>query len=364
MTITQTITALPAAPSRSDPANFNTRADALLGALPGMVTELNTANGQLNSTADDVAQDAADAQNAADTAAASANFAGRWADLTGAVTVPTSVHHNGRYWQLLEDLADVTAAEPGVSDAWAMVYRRDFYKHNLKVKTNATNPTYQADIDADELVLSANSGHRYLAADVDLTVDITASGAGGLDTGSEAVSTLYYLWVIYNGTTVTGLISTSSSAPTLPSGYIYKRLVGEVYNDASGNFVGFARVNDEVWFEDPQTVYTSTTLSNAMTQKNLPSSVPAGCSLLHLVSSTSQYDYGNYQIFSPDGSNHKKGVDNHSSNSHGGNDDTAGFNKSSFDLRINGANYIYAAIDYNASYAYQNLHVWGYTLER
>ena len=42
MTITQTITALPTAPDRSDSSTFSDRADAFLASLPGMVTEENT----------------------------------------------------------------------------------------------------------------------------------------------------------------------------------------------------------------------------------------------------------------------------------------------------------------------------------
>lgn len=38
-----TITPLPVAPSRQDPANFSVRADALVAALPALVTETNTA---------------------------------------------------------------------------------------------------------------------------------------------------------------------------------------------------------------------------------------------------------------------------------------------------------------------------------
>ena len=43
------------------------------------------------------------------------------------------------------------------------------------------------------------------------------------------------MWVIYNGTTVAGLLSTSASAPTLPSGYTYKARVGWVRTDGSSN---------------------------------------------------------------------------------------------------------------------------------
>ena len=71
MSISQTITALPTPPSRSDPTNFDTRADAFLGALPTLATEVNTWAGQANSTASTVSSDKSSAQAAAAAAAAS-----------------------------------------------------------------------------------------------------------------------------------------------------------------------------------------------------------------------------------------------------------------------------------------------------
>jgi len=71
-----------------------------------------------------------------------------------------------------------------------------------------------------------------------LTVDLNASGANGLDTGTKSTYTWYYLWVIYNPSTATyaGLYSTSYTSPTMPSGYTKKRYVGSVYNGSSGSF--------------------------------------------------------------------------------------------------------------------------------
>jgi voltage-gated potassium channel Kch len=61
-----------------------------------------------------------------------------------------------------------------------------------------------------------------------LTVDLTASGAGGLDTGSVTAGNGYHLWLIYNPTsnTLAALASASSTAPTLPSGYTVAVRVG------------------------------------------------------------------------------------------------------------------------------------------
>jgi hypothetical protein len=72
------------------------------------------------------------------------------------------------------------------------------------------------------------------------TLDITTGGANGLDTGAEAASTWYAVWAIgkTDGTTA-GLLSVSFSAPTMPTGYTLKRLVGAVRNDASSNLIEF-----------------------------------------------------------------------------------------------------------------------------
>jgi hypothetical protein len=65
--------------------------------------------------------------------------------------------------------------------------------------------------------------------------------AGGLDSGTVANSTWYYIWLIKNlsSGTVDALFSTSSSSPTMPSGYSLKRLVGAVLTDGSANIYGF-----------------------------------------------------------------------------------------------------------------------------
>lgn len=135
---------------------------------------------------------------------------------------------------------------------------------NLIITNNTATPNSQVDIDADEIVLKDSDGRAYLASAVNLTVNIAASGANGLDTGSEAISTWYYLWVIYDGTTVAGLLSTSSTAPTLPSGYTYKALMGAIYNDGSSNFIKILqhgnRVNS-VWATVTSTIPTASYVS-------------------------------------------------------------------------------------------------------
>lgn len=111
-------------------------------------------------------------------------------------------------------------------------------------------------VTADEVLLKTAGGSSYLASTVSVTADMTVSGANGLDTGSEASGTWYNIWLIYNGTTVAALLSTSATAPTLPSGYTYRALVGAVRNDGSSNFVRF-------WQHDRRVTTTTQNVFNA-----------------------------------------------------------------------------------------------------
>ncbi len=65
------------------------------------------------------------------------------------------------------------------------------------------------------------------------TLDTSTTGANALDTGTLAGETHYYIWRIHNGTTMAFLMSTSTTDPTMPSGYTFKQLVGAWRTDAS-----------------------------------------------------------------------------------------------------------------------------------
>lgn len=127
-----TIDALPTPPSSADPATFNAKADAFVGALPTFVAQANATADAVNadaaaaaasstSAATQAAAAAASAGSAtgsANTAAASASFKGAWSSLSGALNKPASVLHNGAYWLLLNNLANVATSQPGVSADW------------------------------------------------------------------------------------------------------------------------------------------------------------------------------------------------------------------------------------------------------
>lgn len=126
---------------------------------------------------------------------------------------------------------------------------------NLVIVNNATHPDHQVDVDADEIILQSASTNTYWyedpqyrrVASVNLTIDLAASGANGLDTGTEAATTWYFIWVIDNGTTTAGLLSTASTigSLTFPSGYTYAALVGAIYNGAS-DFITISQKDNRV----------------------------------------------------------------------------------------------------------------------
>jgi len=92
-----------------------------------------------------------------------------------------------------------------------------------------------------------------------LTADITTSGAGGLDTGSEALNTWYYLWSIADSTllnAVAAMFSASSTNPLMPAGYDLKRALWAGRNNGSGDFIRFEQLGQNSrrtnWYiEDP-----------------------------------------------------------------------------------------------------------------
>lgn len=102
-------------------------------------------------------------------------------------------------------------------------------------------PNNQMRIFVDEIVVENSAGGAFRidgsVAGFPCTLDITGSGAGGLDTGTSAVSTWYFLWAIYNPTTnvASCLASVSSTTPSMPAGYTYKARVGANRTDASAN---------------------------------------------------------------------------------------------------------------------------------
>ena len=136
------------------------------------------------------------------------------------------------------------------------------------------------DIDADRIPLFNTAGTPLCLAvrAVNLTAAITTDGANGLDAGAatEANSTWYYIWVIYNPTTdvVAALLSVSATSPTMPADYTFKRLVGAVYNNSSGDFWDFIQHGNKVTHVTPREFISAGRSDAAWTEVALGPYVP------------------------------------------------------------------------------------------
>lgn len=106
----------------------------------------------------------------------------------------------------------------------------------LKITNDSGTPNSKIDITAGQVTLTTAGGQVVSRTNVSLIVNFTLNGANGLDTGSLAASTWYYVYVIDNGAGAAALGSLSATAPTLPSGYSYKCRLGAVQTDGSSNF--------------------------------------------------------------------------------------------------------------------------------
>ena len=143
-----TVPALPDFPVRGDDFDtFTAKANAHVAALPAWTVAVNSMGDYINDRADQVVNDINDradqvvnditalnqqasassssaqssssiALDSAQIAMAAANFKGIWSDLSGSLSVPSSVFWQSEYWVLMQDVPNVSAVQPGLSSVW------------------------------------------------------------------------------------------------------------------------------------------------------------------------------------------------------------------------------------------------------
>jgi hypothetical protein len=121
--------------------------------------------------------------------------------------------------------------------------RREFFP---TIANNSSDAEHDLDIGAARIWVSDGSTEKlvdFTAATKQIDAAWAAGDdAGGLDTGTVANSTWYYIWAIYNPTTEAAdyLLSASATSPTMPGGYVYKRRIpkqGALLTNGSGNIL-------------------------------------------------------------------------------------------------------------------------------
>lgn len=143
---------------------------------------------------------------------------------------------------------------------------------NLKIIRNAVAPATKLDVTANRLSIEG-----VVVTSFSVTIDFGAIGAANrLDAGSIGNTTLYYVWAIYNPATGTaaGLGSTSETAPTMPTGYTLKRLLGAFRTDGAASFLDGIQRGDTFLYKVPITVLSGGAATTA-TAINLTGYVPA-----------------------------------------------------------------------------------------
>lgn len=119
------------------------------------------------------------------------------------------------------------------------------------------------------------------------TLDATINGANGLDTGSLANATWYYVFLIgssLNEKPAAGILS-ASSTPLMPQGYDSYRRIGFALTDGSANFLSFdvyGNTNVRQYYWDAVATELSAGAATSFTNVDLASSVPPTSTLAYL----------------------------------------------------------------------------------
>lgn len=126
----------------------------------------------------------------------------------------------------------------GLDPAWAAPIVPRGAIQGLTYANNGTDGTNDIDIAVGTAMDATNARLLVLGTALTKKLDVVwavGTNAGGLDTGAIADGD-YYIWLIYRSDTdVTDvLFSLSATAPTMPTNYNYKRLIGWIKREAAG----------------------------------------------------------------------------------------------------------------------------------
>lgn len=127
------------------------------------------------------------------------------------------------------------------------------YLSGLTLSTAGSSSTFG--IAAGAAADTGNADYMGLAAAITKTTGAWAvgSGNGAIDTGTIANSTWYHVFLIKRPDTgvVDVLLSTSATAPTLPTNYTLKRRIGSMRTNGSGQWIKFTQFGDEFLWDAP-----------------------------------------------------------------------------------------------------------------
>ncbi|AOZ08132.1 phage tail protein [Cupriavidus malaysiensis] len=142
-----------------------------------------------------------------------------------------------------------------------------------------------AALTADEIIVeTALGGARYCLPNFNKTINLAATGAGGMDTGTAPANGYVALYAIYNpatgGSALLASNATAAAAPNvygganMPAGYTASALVSVWPTNAGGQFAAAAQIDRSVYFAPIQVLSTTATVSTPAAL-NIAAAVPA-----------------------------------------------------------------------------------------
>ena len=251
-----TITALPTPPSREDPANFSTRADEFLGALPTFQSEANIVAGEVNTNASNASTAASTATTQAGLATTAKTNAETAAALASdwAIKLSTPVaggEYSAKYWAQVAQGAVAILPEGTINDSTislTSVWSSTKVNTELGLKLNATSGVASAltlnDGYTEEVfvltgttpALSASNGsiQTWTLSGNSTPTDGLASGQSlilGITAGSNTVTWPSVTWSKVGG---------SGTAPTFTSTGVNWIVLWKINSTLRGAFLGTA----------------------------------------------------------------------------------------------------------------------------
>lgn len=212
------------APNSVTGANtFNDDANAWAGDIITWTEQVNLMADAMNATATEVdadktasgtsatnaASSATSANTSAGLAAGSANYKGLWSAQTGAANKPYSVFHNGSFWALNNNLANVTTSTPSLTNAdWQFV----------------SGTRWQA-VQTGNFTAAKNALYPVTATSATLDVTLPAFVAGDFFVIANNPTSTQLMRIVKSGVTVTnfrGTVVASGDNITYRAGQIFR----------------------------------------------------------------------------------------------------------------------------------------------
>lgn len=156
----------------------------------------------------------------------------------------------------------------------------------LLVTNNGSTPNTKINVTGASAVLATTAGSPVFVASPSVTIDLTTTGANGMDTGSRPTSGWVYCYLISTGSVTAGLAtatSPTSGGPTMPGGYSYRTYVGAMFCDGSQNLMRTRQLGREATYV--VTPATNTT-NNPSIASGIATSTVALTSLAPLTAAT------------------------------------------------------------------------------